>query len=1189
MPHVCPCIESDTPPPPHTHARARNRRYHACTTVDNGQTPWCATTADYDIDKKWGACNPDACRNTCLTHSTCYHQWGDHWCATAVQDNGMLQAKELCQMQCNRRHPKYGLVFPALKAVAGRVVCQGMSSISALSFPLLESIGKDASPGSTRTWIQVQDNSGLNRLDMPRLVSIARTQVGKLIDAPSIACAAASKIPRCTGETGANISRGYLLDTRCVAATVCVGLGHLPVADGLRGAVCSQTNPSDSAKAVVVQANPALKMLVFGTLTSLVADCSTSTATTTTTFTTADTAATAAVPSTTPKMTPASTSGISSSFRVHVNALDSGFRFNVGHTAWSVLLSLDMVFYDKDLNGTADQGFAVSNIDGTPLPPGAVVVANPESYVLDVSSIKTKTPVKPYFRGAELSDSAPAMWRLDYHKGGSGNAVYTTVMSGGIATVAGTANEYLLEVDQGLHWEVEGDTTNRLGQGFNARIALALAAFNTMTLQLALDEKSGTIAANTNGGTRNVSATATAVSLIVAATTAVPSLPTITPADDPSVLPCHAGEQVFAQGNYVQRSYLGESAYFKGTVTAVRGNFMDVRYTLAAETQTLKNLPNYNVFARDAHPKDLRKGDHVFANGAGRVPSVYDCATSSDTCLQAQVGWSTDDTCASAAKDYCGDSKRGDDIRRCCPSACAALNVSLATAPCVTNISAALPTQRHSVLDCATSSNACLQAQPAWSTSDTCSASAEKYCADAEWGRDMRRCCPSVCAALNVSLATAPCNTGPDDYHMATVDRVASGEIRVTYPDGKKKVFDSAAGSGRVLKVGRSCGTCVSSTAYRGPLAETKLGDACQRWSEQSPNSHDYPSQDYPDAGLASNACRDPGGDGYLWCYGMAGERWEMCNHTAANICPDATPTPVPSPTGNATKDCVDDETDCAQYYAKQGFCKEESEHYTYMKQSCPKACGFCQPDGNSCTDDTVDCALYYAIDGYCEKDSEHYAYMQQSCPKACGFCSPADDGGAASTLTVAKPSIPATSPPCPVMRRYQAPVENKKGRARERISMANVSSTAQCAQACLVYVQVGNAAHLDSGNGVSDTAEGDVNREVEVSSGDNHVHCLSFSFVTHPSVTEARCSLFGVTSSLSPARPGRGWAHYVRTGGCRGAISNNSSGTATIPTTTTPVQATNATEPCLPSCMGRRGSRYIGELQCPKPLKCTP
>ncbi|XP_060578401.1 uncharacterized protein LOC132735460, partial [Ruditapes philippinarum] len=58
-------------------------------------------------------------------------------------------------------------------------------------------------------------------------------------------------------------------------------------------------------------------------------------------------------------------------------------------------------------------------------------------------------------------------------------------------------------------------------------------------------------------------------------------------------------------------------------------------------------------------------------------------------------------------------------------------------------------------------------------------------------------------------------------------------------------------------------------------------GWPCQRWDSQSPHEHSMKNNDYfPDATVsdAENFCRDPSGDGYIWCYiDLPYIRWEEC------------------------------------------------------------------------------------------------------------------------------------------------------------------------------------------------------------------------------------------------------------------------------------------------------------------------
>ncbi|XP_035689656.1 uncharacterized protein LOC118424955 [Branchiostoma floridae] len=68
----------------------------------------------------------------------------------------------------------------------------------------------------------------------------------------------------------------------------------------------------------------------------------------------------------------------------------------------------------------------------------------------------------------------------------------------------------------------------------------------------------------------------------------------------------------------------------------------------------------------------------------------------------------------------------------------------------------------------------------------------------------------------------------------------------------------------------------VDGQTYFGDINYTLEGRDCQTWGTNSPHGENYsPQNSEPDVG---NKCRDPGGDGYNWCYTVdAGKRWEEC------------------------------------------------------------------------------------------------------------------------------------------------------------------------------------------------------------------------------------------------------------------------------------------------------------------------
>ncbi|XP_078665169.1 plasminogen-like [Branchiostoma floridae x Branchiostoma belcheri] len=64
---------------------------------------------------------------------------------------------------------------------------------------------------------------------------------------------------------------------------------------------------------------------------------------------------------------------------------------------------------------------------------------------------------------------------------------------------------------------------------------------------------------------------------------------------------------------------------------------------------------------------------------------------------------------------------------------------------------------------------------------------------------------------------------------------------------------------------------------YRGNVSVTMNGETCQRWDSDTPHSHRYRAEDYPE--LVENYCRNPGEEEFtIWCYTVSpSTRWDWC------------------------------------------------------------------------------------------------------------------------------------------------------------------------------------------------------------------------------------------------------------------------------------------------------------------------
>merc|ERR1719217_559632 len=79
---------------------------------------------------------------------------------------------------------------------------------------------------------------------------------------------------------------------------------------------------------------------------------------------------------------------------------------------------------------------------------------------------------------------------------------------------------------------------------------------------------------------------------------------------------------------------------------------------------------------------------------------------------------------------------------------------------------------------------------------------------------------------------------------------------------------------------------------YLGCQYQTNSGYMCQNWLEQSPQSHSYIPEWYPDGHLGDhNFCRNPDGDTTIWCITTnPSVRWEFCSPRTSGSVPEHLP-----------------------------------------------------------------------------------------------------------------------------------------------------------------------------------------------------------------------------------------------------------------------------------------------------------
>uniref|UniRef100_A0A8C0WIY1 Plasminogen n=1 Tax=Castor canadensis TaxID=51338 RepID=A0A8C0WIY1_CASCN len=99
--------------------------------------------------------------------------------------------------------------------------------------------------------------------------------------------------------------------------------------------------------------------------------------------------------------------------------------------------------------------------------------------------------------------------------------------------------------------------------------------------------------------------------------------------------------------------------------------------------------------------------------------------------------------------------------------------------------------------------------------------------------------------------------------------------------------------------------------SYRGTSSTTITGKKCQSWSSMTPHRHQKTPQNYPNADLTMNYCRNPDADKSPWCYTTdPSVRWEFCNlkkcsEMGDGVVESPTVTQVPSVQATAEPDCM--------------------------------------------------------------------------------------------------------------------------------------------------------------------------------------------------------------------------------------------------------------------------------------------
>ncbi|XP_049760988.1 plasminogen [Elephas maximus indicus] len=113
------------------------------------------------------------------------------------------------------------------------------------------------------------------------------------------------------------------------------------------------------------------------------------------------------------------------------------------------------------------------------------------------------------------------------------------------------------------------------------------------------------------------------------------------------------------------------------------------------------------------------------------------------------------------------------------------------------------------------------------------------------------------CYTTNVDVRWEHCN-------VPSCDSSASSTEAILPPEQTPVVQECYQGNGQT---------------YRGTSSTTITGKKCQSWLSMTPHHHYKTPENYPDADLTMNYCRNPDADERPWCFTThPSVRWEYCN-----------------------------------------------------------------------------------------------------------------------------------------------------------------------------------------------------------------------------------------------------------------------------------------------------------------------